>query len=450
MDYKNYFNKKKITLMGLGLLGRGVGDAKFLAECGADIIVTDIKKAEELKSSLDELAGFKNIKFVLGEHRLEDFRDRDMILKSAGVPIDSPYIIEARKNNIPIEMSASLFVRLSGVKIVGVTGTRGKTTVTNLIFSILKESGFYKKVFLGGNIKGVSTLSFLKDVQSSDIAVLELDSWQLQGFGESGISPNISVFTTFMPDHMNYYKNDLDAYLNDKAQIFLYQKHDDKLILGDTIAETVQQKYGSKIKSTIVVAGRGLLPKDWEIKLPGEYNKYNISIAIATGLAMNINIDLIKKVVENFSPIEGRLEYKMTIKGVKVYNDTTATTPDATVVALKSLANLEKGEKVVLIMGGADKQLDMNELIAILPVYAKSVILLPGTGTSRIKSQICSCNIDLGVKEAEDLQHAIKIAFADTKPGDVLLFSPAFASFGMFKNEYDRGDRFNEIISKMN
>lgn len=436
--------------MGLGLLGRGVGDAKFLAECGADIIVTDIKKAEELKSSLDELAGFKNIKFVLGEHRLEDFRDRDMILKSAGVPIDSPYIIEARKNNIPIEMSASLFVRLSGVKIVGVTGTRGKTTVTNLIFSILKESGFYKKVFLGGNIKGVSTLSFLKDVQSSDIAVLELDSWQLQGFGESGISPNISVFTTFMPDHMNYYKNDLDAYLNDKAQIFLYQKHDDKLILGDTIAETVQQKYGSKIKSTIVVAGRGLLPKDWEIKLPGEYNKYNISIAIATGLAMNINIDLIKKVVENFSPIEGRLEYKMTIKGVKVYNDTTATTPDATVVALKSLANLEKGEKVVLIMGGADKQLDMNELIAILPVYAKSVILLPGTGTSRIKSQICSCNIDLGVKEAEDLQHAIKIAFADTKPGDVLLFSPAFASFGMFKNEYDRGDRFNEIISKMN
>ena len=221
MDYKQFFQGKKITQLGLGLLGRGVGDAEFLAECGADLLVTDKKTKEELKPSLERLAKFPNIKFVLGEHRLEDFKNRNFILKGAGVPLDSPYIEEARKNAVPIEMSASLFAKLApkGVKIVGITGTRGKTTTTMLIYEILKEAFGQDKVFLGGNIKDMVTLPLLKSVKENDYVVMELDSWQLQGFDEAKISPNVAVFTTFLEDHMNYYSGSMEKYFADKANI---------------------------------------------------------------------------------------------------------------------------------------------------------------------------------------------------------------------------------------
>ena len=136
MNNKNYFRNKKITIMGLGLLGRGVGDAKFLAEQGAELIVTDLKTEEELQESIEKLKSFPNIQFVFGEHRLEDFKNRDYILKAAGVPLNSPYIAEAQNNNIPIKMSASWFMELSNVPTVGVTGTRGKTTVTYMLKDI--------------------------------------------------------------------------------------------------------------------------------------------------------------------------------------------------------------------------------------------------------------------------------------------------------------------------
>src|SRR3990167_5586286 len=198
MKIKNYFKGKKITIMGLGLLGRGVGDAKFLEKNGADLLVTDLKSKKELKVSLDRLKKYKKIKYILGRHRFQDFRDKDMILKAAEVPLNSPFIMEAKKNNISIEMDASLFAKLaalstSNVDMIGITGTRGKSTVTHLIYAILNEA-FKKtkrKVYLGGNVKGLATLPLLKKVKENDTVVMELDSWQLQGFGDSKISPHI-------------------------------------------------------------------------------------------------------------------------------------------------------------------------------------------------------------------------------------------------------------------
>lgn len=250
-NYKQFFKGKKITVMGLGLLGRGVGYTKFLAEClsaqtgGADLIVTDLKTKEQLASSLKQLEKFRGIKFILGEHRLEDFKDRDMIIKAAGVPLDSIYINEAKKNDIPIEMDVSLFAKLApSVKIVGVTGTRGKSMTTTLIYEILKanEKFLKRKVFLGGNLRGVATLPLIKKVKEGDILVCELDSWQLQGFGDAKISPNISVFTSFMPDHMNYYKNSMEEYFEDKANIFKYQKSDDILIIRPGMKRYISKK----------------------------------------------------------------------------------------------------------------------------------------------------------------------------------------------------------------
>ncbi|MCR4311140.1 MAG: Mur ligase family protein, partial [Candidatus Taylorbacteria bacterium] len=230
MSYKEYFNNKKVTVMGLGLLGRGVGDALFLARNGAEVTVTDLKTEQELAPSLEKLKPYKNIQFTLGEHKLSDFKDRDFILKAAGVPLDSPYIAEARRNGIPIEMDASLFAKLmpEGVTIIGVTGTRGKSTTTALIYEILSSATRYtlhatRSVYKGGNLVPEATLPLLEKVKSGDTVVLELDSWQLQGFGETQMSPHIAVFTNLSADHLTYYKGDMNAYFADKVNIFAFQ-----------------------------------------------------------------------------------------------------------------------------------------------------------------------------------------------------------------------------------
>ncbi|MCR4275954.1 MAG: UDP-N-acetylmuramoyl-L-alanine--D-glutamate ligase [Candidatus Parcubacteria bacterium] len=436
VDASSHFQGKKITLMGLGLLGRGVGDALYLAECGAELIVTDLKSREELAESVAQLESFKNISFVLGEHRLGDFRERDLILKAAGVPLDSPYIAEAKKNGIPVRMSADLFAEISGVTCVGITGTRGKSTVAHMLHAILKEEG--KKVLLGGNVRGVSTLALLKEATPEHVAVLELDSWQLQGWGEAEMSPHIAVFTTLYQDHLNYYKNDIGAYLADKANIFLYQKPEDILILGKQCAPTIIEKYGDTIESKTLVVDELKLPDTWVLKIPGLHNRYNAALALAAARAADISDDVIRKALESFTGVPGRLELIREVKGVKIYNDTTSTTPEATLAALAALDPAH----TVLIMGGTDKGLDMDALLTKLS-EVKKIILLVGTGTDRIKDQLPNTSIYGSISDA------IAAAIQAAEPGDALLFSPAFTSFGMFKNEFDRGDQFTAIVKAL-
>ncbi|MBI2048001.1 MAG: UDP-N-acetylmuramoyl-L-alanine--D-glutamate ligase [Parcubacteria group bacterium] len=447
MNHCSYFKEKKITLIGLGVLGRGVGDAEFLAECGAELIVTDLKSEKELSESVERLKKYKNIAFVLGEHRMEDFKNRDMVITSAGTPLDSPYIAEARKNNIPVEMSTALFAALSGAYIIGVTGTRGKTTVAHLLYEILQKVG--KKVFLGGNVRGVSTLAMLKEVKRGDYAVLELDSWQLQGFGVRKISPNMAIFTNFMPDHMNYYGGDMRAYWKDKEHIFAHQTENDYLITTNKITRYIEEfDMKRHIKGKVVIAEE--FPKNWRLKILGEHNKQNCAIAIAAARTLSIPDEIIREIVEHFSGVSGRLEFLREVHGVKIYNDTTATTPDATIAALEALAPRQnsgqnQNKKIVLILGGADKGLDMSGLIKEIPKYCGKVILLPGTGTDNLRFK----NADLRFKNVKNLKEAVHEAMNEAKKGDIILFSPAFASFGLFKNEFDRGEQFCNIVSEL-
>jgi UDP-N-acetylmuramoylalanine--D-glutamate ligase len=437
MDASGYFKGKKITVMGLGLLGRGLGDVRYMASCGAELIVTDLKPVEALVISLEALKDYPSITYVLGEHRLEDFRGRDLILKAAGVPLDSPYIEEARAAGIPIKMSASLFAELAGIPVIGITGTRGKSTTTYMLHSILEEAG--KNVLLGGNIRGVSTLELLPRVQSDSIALFELDSWQLQGFAEAGISPNISIFTTFFPDHLNYYHNDLDVYLHDKAAIFVNQKPDDILVLGSQCAGIIQEKYQPFIRSKFFIVGESALPSEVKLKIPGAHNRYDAALAFYAAKTLGITQQNSISALEKFEGVEGRLQLVRTVDGVEYYNDSNSTTPEAGIVALTSLGEHHKG-RIVLIMGGADKSLAMDALLVAIPEYTKRIVLLEGTGTDRIRGSLPHAEV------YGNLAMAFEAARAHVVSGDVLLFSPSFASFGMFANEYDRGDQFSALV----
>ena len=428
------FAGKKITVMGLGLLGRGVGDVEFLAACGAQVLVTDKKTPEQLAESVEKLKRFTNVTFQLGEHREQDFTDCDMVFKAAGVPLDSAFIAAARAAGVSVYMSTALFAKYAmeaGTTIVGITGTRGKSTTTQMIYHGLTAAG--KKTLLGGNIRGVSTLALLPEVTRKTIVVLELDSWQLQGFGDLHISPQVAVFTNLLPDHQNYYP-DMDAYFADKANIYKYQKEGDILICGKNIAERI-----GKVKPSPIIVAPDMIAAGWVLQIPGEHNRENASLAAEALRALGLSEEVIRTGIESFEGVEGRLQLVGEKDGIKIYNDNNATTPDATIAGLRALDTGKKN--IVLIMGGADKGLDMSPLLYEIAKTCKRVILLSGTGSARITPMMRDVSI------YDSLESAVGEALSSAVAGDIILFSPAFASFGMFKNEYERNDEFMKIIA---
>lgn len=445
MNHKTYFKGKKITMLGLGLLGRGLNVAKLLSKLGAELVVTDLKSAEALAPSTKQLAKYSNISFVLGCHNLEDFQQCDMVIKAAGVPLDSLYIEEARKNNIPVEMDASLFAKFTKGTIVGVTGTRGKTTTTYLIRHILETAK--KEVFLGGNVRGMATLPLLNKVKAGDIVVLELDSWQLQGFGDAKISPHIAVFTNFLPDHLNYYKGRMDWYFGDKANIFKYQKPSDTLVVGEKAAKEIKARFADEIKSKIVLAKSKKVPESWKIKLLGEHNRANIACAVEACRALGVSEKDIKRGVESFAGVPGRLEFVRTVGGIKYVNDTTATTPDGNRAAILALQD-KKRKNIVLIAGGADKNLDYSGMAKLVHKTVKGLVLIEGAATEKLLAKIPK-KTSYPVFIVSSMKDALVSAREVARSGDTILLSPGAASFGVFKNEFDRGDQFLALVKKL-
>jgi UDP-N-acetylmuramoylalanine--D-glutamate ligase len=411
--------------------------------------VTDLKSKEALAPSVASLASYPNVTFVLGEHRLEDFESRDMILVAAGVPMDSPYLAHAKEHGVPLEMSAAIFARVSQIPIVGVTGTRGKSTVTAMIHHVLSVvTG--EPILLGGNIRGVSNLQLLKNVKEDSIAVFELDSWQLQGFGWAEISPQIAVFTNFMEDHQNYYKGDMDAYFFDKANIFLYQEDHDTLITTLEVFERAKEcalKKDITLGQEVVLADDSVLPEELVLRTPGVHNRQNAGLAYQALKALSLTDDEIIEGLSTFPGVPGRLEYLREIEGVKIYNDNNATTPQATIVGIEALKDTEK-KNIVLIMGGADKGIDCTELIEKIEKCVKKVILIPGTGTEKLTTLLKVRDV-IPYFQVGTLGEAVEQARATGVQGDIILFSPAFASFGMFKNEYERNDEFVTCIESL-
>jgi UDP-N-acetylmuramoylalanine--D-glutamate ligase len=332
-------------------------------------------------------------------------------------------------------MSGALFAELAQIPIVGVTGTRGKSTVTHMVHHVLTQMTEGARVLLGGNVRGVSNLQLLKEVDTDSLAVMELDSWQLQGFGERRISPQISVFTSFMEDHLNYYKHDMDAYFADKANIFLYQREEDVLVTTEEVFERIRSFMGARgfeLGQEVRLVDTSVLPDDMLLSMPGEHNRLNAALAYEALKATGLPDEEIFDGLASFPGVPGRLEYLGEKDGVRIYNDNNATTPTATRAGIEAVQN---GKNVILIMGGAGKELDMKPLSDVIPRYCKTVVLIPGTGTESIQGKING-------ETVSSLEEAVGAALKNGEPGDVILFSPAFASFGMFKNEYDRGDRF--------
>jgi len=453
---QNFFTGKRVTVMGLGLLGRGVGDAAYIAAAGAaEVIVTDLKDEVALAESVAQLRDFANVRMVIGQHRDEDFQTVDLVLVAAGVPAQSRYLAIAREAGVRLSQSAALFAELSGVPIIGVTGTRGKSTVTHMIHHALTMlTG--ERVLLGGNVRGVSNLQLLHEVAADSLCVMELDSWQLQGFGWAGISPQVAVFTNFMEDHLNYYQTGgrsrdeaMAAYFADKANIFRFQSESGVLVTTPTVfahAQAYAQREGVTLGQEVVLADPSVLPDDMILKVPGEHNRHNAALAYEALKALAIPDEEIFEALATFPGVPGRLQYVgATEAGARMYNDNNATTPTATMVGIEAVAS---GQNVVLIAGGAYKNVDPAPLLPLIAQHVKHAVLIPGTGTEQLIALLEAVG-SVNWTSAPTLPEAVEIAVAQAQAGDVILFSPGFASFGLFRNEYERNDVFMEEVQKV-
>ena len=463
--------------MGLGLHGGGVGAARFFAKAGARVLVTDLRKKELLQESIDKLKGLK-IKFALGQHRSEDFINTDYVIKNPAVPENSKYLEIAKKHKVKIESDIGIFFELCKNKKIGITGTKGKSTTTKLIFDLVKTR--FKNAILAGNIRS-SVLSQLKKIVPKNPIVLELSSWQLHDLGHHKKSPSIAVILNLLDDHQNRYKT-YAHYVDDKKNIIKYQKrksfavlnHDDprvRELRGATRAQVLYFSLDPTFEKQVSPEQRGAYLKDGmlvfgstaekiieakEVPLAGKHNLSNVAAAITVAKILELPDKAIKKTIINFEGLPGRAEIIAHDKKRLAINDTTATTPDGTVASLEALIEKYSGRPLTLILGGTDKKLNFSSLAKKLKelegtARLQNIVFLPGDATEKIKTELKKIDFpwhENKIIDAFTMSDAVKLGVGTMDDEGILLLSPAAASFGLFLHEFDRGEKFNQAIKK--
>lgn len=493
----DWFKDKKITVMGLGVHGGGLGIAKWLRRHGAAVTVTDLRDQHSLASSIDDLErtylqdlrriGKRNmhrIRYVLGSHPEELFTQADMVIRNPAVPREHPLLALAAKSGVPVESDISIFFLLCPFPIIAVSGTKGKTTTTSLIAAMCKEAD--KRTVIGGNIR-ISPLDRLdallamaaKRNAKAPPIVLELSSWQLEGLAPHRLSPHIGVLTMIAEDHLNRYDGMAD-YAAAKEICVAYQKASDFAVLGaDNVWTAAIAKRKGQIKDApnaghrlwysvkplprgqdgaFLSAGKIVLVENGKrvvvapvsaIALPGEHNRANVLAAIAAARAAGVSLANIRKVVRSFAGVPYRLETVAIKRGIRFVDDTTATAPDASIAAINTFK--KKGKRnIILISGGADKALTFGAWArAVKAGGVKRLVLFDGTATPKMEDALNAIGDTTPRAGARSMREAFAEAARHAVKGDVVLLSPGCASFGVFKNEFDRGDQFNALVRKL-
>ncbi|MGE3314512.1 MAG: UDP-N-acetylmuramoyl-L-alanine--D-glutamate ligase [Planctomycetaceae bacterium] len=449
---------KRATVMGLGRFGGGVGAAQFLAARGALVTVTDLLPESDLSASLAELRGSNIAGCHLGGHREQDFLDADIVVVNPAVARSNPLLQIAERAGATLTSEMNLFWQHHRGKIAAVTGSNGKSTTTALLYSILKAAGV--SCSLGGNI-GKSLLAEVDQLGPDDWAVLELSSFQLDDLNRLPASPHLAVVTNFAPNHLDWHGS-LGDYRRAKQSILRWQTPDCVAVLNaddrdvaswpvfgrryefglnDTGAEGVFATTSGNAISRHC-SEEALLPIGRWLKLPGLHNMQNALAATCAAMAIGASPDAVRQGLEDYEPLRHRLEFVAEVAGRRFYNDSLATTPESTIVALDAFT-----EPIVLLAGGYDKQVDLTAMAEAISHKAKAVALM-GSTSEHLADLIDEnpSSRKLPCHECHSLKEAFDWAVAESSAGDVVLLSPGCASYDWFRNFADRGDQFVELV----
>jgi UDP-N-acetylmuramoylalanine--D-glutamate ligase len=503
------FSGQRATVIGLAREGTAL--ARFLAEGGATVTVSDIKGQEELAEGIEALAGLP-IRFVLGGHPME-ILEADVVFVSPGVPLEVPILASARKRGIPISSETRLFAQLCPAPIVGITGSSGKTTTTALVGRMLEKAGY--RTWVGGNI-GQPLIGHLADIRPEDKVVMELSSFQLEFFAPwperpatslrtqiapaglqirreqkgpfaftgRGWSPPMAAILNVTPNHLDRHPT-MEAYTEAKVNILRYQgpgdvavlgcdnpitanlksqiaNRESRWVLGFSLRNEVEQgafvrvcpeqgRKGSRRDGKVVLR---LGEEEWQIcavadiKLLGQHNVENVLAACAIAGAAGTDPQPMAQVATTFTGVEHRLELVRTLRGVRYYNDSIATSPERTVAALRSFE-----EPIVLLAGGRDKHLPWQEMAQLTLRKVRHLVLF-GEAVPIIEGAIHDAqrtmpNSKLVIHKRTTLEEAVEVAARNAQPGDVVLLAPGGTSFDAFRDFAERGERFRELVGAL-
>ena len=454
-EFNDYIRYRKVAIIGLGVSNLPLLD--YLYEKKANVTVFDEREYDKIpKDIIDKITKYGFI-LHLGNDCLQYLKNFNVIFRSPSCLPTKPELVEEANRGALVTTEVELLMEMCPAKIIGITGSDGKTTTTSLINAILQKGGY--KTFLGGNI-GTPLFTKLPDITPEDIVVLELSSFQLMGMQ---VSPQIAVITNITPNHLNIHK-DYQEYIDSKKNIFRYQDENGILVLN--YDNEITKKCAEEAKGKVIFFSNktkldnGYIVDDDVIKecddrvrkhilntedviLRGNHNYQNIATAIAATSSL-VDCETAVKAIKEFKPVEHRIEFIREIDGVKWYNDSASSSPSRTLSGINAFK-----EKIVLIAGKKKKNLDYTPLAKPIIEKVKTLILIGQTSGKIyevVKDELEKENKNLDIYMCETLEETIPIAKKNAGKGDVVLFSPASASFDMFKNFADRGNKFKDLV----
>ena len=454
---KEFFNDKTVLIMGLGKFGGGVDSAIFAAKNAQHVIVTDLADEKTLADPLTKLNEYTNIEYRLDGHHKKDFISADIIIENPAIdPANNKYLQIARENNKTITSQIEIFFQLCSAKIIGITGANGKSTTASLTAALLEagidqEDTAYSNVYLSGNIGNRPLLEELANIQPSDLIVLELSSFQLQQLQRIQAAPNVSVITNLTENHLDRHGT-FEEYCNAKENIFKYQKldKDHPAISIFNAADPITSKWYDRYK---IQPGRKCfayraedVPKDFVNSFPlaGKANISNLAAALTVAHHFGVNDERLGRAIANFKPLPNRLEQVAEIAGVRWYDDSISTTPQSTIAALDAFA-----EPKILIAGGYDKNLPFDELGLTIAKKAKAVVLIGNTAEKIADTIQPIPDSSVYIRFADSMKEAVDLAAEIAISGDVVLLSPACASYDMFENYRHRAEVFCQQVNSL-
>ncbi|MCQ2570740.1 MAG: UDP-N-acetylmuramoyl-L-alanine--D-glutamate ligase [Candidatus Saccharibacteria bacterium] len=424
----DFLRDKSILILGFGREGRST--LKFIRENlpEANIAIAD-------QNPITDEDDVKNTTIISGENYLAACKNYDLILKAPGVIIKDLLDAETKAK---ITSQTDLFMRAFHRQVIGITGTKGKSTTSSLIYHVLKTANF--DTFLVGNI-GKPCFDIIDEINEKTVIVYELSAHQLEYIQAS---PYISVLLNIYEEHFDHYTTPEDYY-GAKKNIFKYQTADDLLIYGDIFQHATQEELAAAPVMKIDITKTEIFPRDQiRTKLIGEHNQLNIQVAAAIAYAFKINGEIFKQAIASFQPLPHRLEYVGTFRDIKFYNDSIATAQEAVMNAIKALGDVD-----TIILGGMDRGLDYHPLVDFIrQTNIRNVILLPATD-ARFKAIFDEGEYSQNLIPVKDMHEAVEQAYKLTTPNKSCLLSPAAASYGFYKNFEERGDDFKKLVNKL-
>ncbi len=434
------FADRRVIVMGLGRFGGGVGVTRWLATRGADVLVTDTAAADRLTESVVSLADLQ-VRYQLGRHDEVNLNDTDLLVVSPAVDKRrSAFFQAAVRRGIPWTTEINLFVSRCPARIVGVTGTAGKSTTAAMIHAILRSAANESRCFLGGNI-GKSLLPELNDMSERDNIVLELSSFQLEDACNVEPFVHIGVFLNCKPNHLDRHPT-FEQYLDCKLNLIR------RVIPGSTcVFDSPDRVVAEAVRRAAESAGVYLITpevaRDIDLRLPGEHNQQNARFALAATRSLGVDNNKAIAALKSFDGLPHRLQHVGVHDGVIYYNDSKATTLAGTVTAIRSMTR-----PTILLFGGKDSGGEFKSICEIISEYTRSIICFGAVGPRLFASLREQAPASVVVHHSENVASATHLARKQAQPGDVVLFSPGFQSYDAFENYEQRGQFFLSLIRR--